>query len=186
MLADANRCLDLIKGRLDAAGQVILDARTTSASLEQAKLLVAAALFLLCSRFSKKNGKSNPSAAAAAACGKLTNLPVRVTEWLEKLEKLEASLTSEETTAALLKRSREEAAPLSHPNKACIDAAERRRRNCQKSRNHVDRCTCRRNRSTCASGRRRCNGRRERQAYPTKQTANIRWRGQGCTSAYSR
>ena len=86
LLEDAARCVDLLRDRGERC----------AAHVELA--FVAAALALLCGRFVKRNGQSNPS-AAATACGKPTKNPKLVTAWIGHLQQLEAALHAEEEAA---------------------------------------------------------------------------------------
>ena len=97
---DAVACFELMKTHSDASGAPILGAH---AKFEP--IWVAAALALLTGRFRKKNGKPNPS-AAAAAFGKALSRPSAVTEWVAKLEVLDRALHVRER--AQLKRKRDE------------------------------------------------------------------------------
>jgi hypothetical protein len=108
LIAEADECLSMMKGKLDVKGELILDERATVSTLQSSRHFVAAALALLCGRFTFKGGKPKPT-AAAEACGKQTKNPQLVIAWLEKLERLEAVLEHEEAQGEQKKRAREDA-----------------------------------------------------------------------------
>lgn len=103
VLADAGACLERMKeGQCDVHGEVILSERASDVQPAH----VAAALALICGYYSKQNGTPNPS-AAAEAFGQPTSRPAKVTEWVEKLRRLEAVL-DREFEVPLHKRHRED------------------------------------------------------------------------------
>ena len=116
LLADAGKCVEMMRGQLDIDGKVILDARAAHSTLEH----VAAALALRAGRFRFKSGKLNPS-AAAKAFGKPTSRPGAITQWLAKLERLDEKLIHDQPTA-------EEGAELARAKvvRACTERAVQR------------------------------------------------------------
>ena len=114
LLQDARVCLAKMKGKCDVTGKLILDERATDTKLEVSRAYVAAALALLCGRFMKKNGKPNPS-VAAEACGRRTKNPLLVTDWQDKLERLEAVLAHEDAGTMQLSGSSRPQTPAATP-----------------------------------------------------------------------
>ena len=109
LLHDADACLASMKGKLDVSGKPILDERATDSNHDASRRFVAAALALLCGRFIFKGGKPNAS-AAAKNCGRPTAKPKAVTDWMAKLQRLEAVLDHKDALDAQKKRAREEEA----------------------------------------------------------------------------
>lgn len=87
VLAEANKCLAMMRQQRDVEGRFILDEQSTDVQPAH----VAAAIALLCGYYTKKNGTLNPS-AAADAFGHPTSRPAKVIDWMAKLERLEATL----------------------------------------------------------------------------------------------